>query len=62
MVVNGGSEITIAVVQVLALAMGSFALSLAPTVTSIRLSLCYLIFFAIVVGLSFEEGFALVLV
>ena len=52
MVVNGGGEITIAAVQVLALAMGSFALSLAPTVTSIHLSLYYLIFFVVgVVGL-----------
>ena len=74
MVVNGGSERTIAPVQVLALAMGSFALSLAPTVTSIRLSLSLLSYFLCcgcsgsvfvllgVVGLGFEEGFALVLV
>ena len=60
--------------QVLALAMGSFALSLAPTVTLIYLSLSLLSYFLCcgcsesvfvllgVVGLGFEEGFALVLV
>ena len=74
MVVNGGGERTIAPVQVLALTMCSFALSLAPTVTSIRLSLFLLSYFLCygcsgsvfvllgVVGLGFEEGFALVLV
>ena len=61
--------------QVLALAMGSFALSLAPTMTSsASLSLSLLSYFLCcgcsgsvfvllgVVGLGFEEGFALVLV
>ena len=58
--------------QVLALSMGSFTLSLAPSVTSIRLSLSLLSYFLCywcsgfvfvllgVVGLGFEEGFALV--
>ena len=64
----------IAAMQVLALAMGSFTLSLAPSMTSIRLSLSLLSYFLCygcsgfvfmllgVVGLGFEEGFALVLV
>ena len=64
----------IAAMQVLALAMGSFTLSLAPSVTSIHLSLSLLSYFLCygcsgsvfvllgVVGLGFEEGFALVLV
>ena len=44
MVVNGGGEGTIAPLQVLALAMGSFELSLASTVTSIHLSLSAILF------------------
>ena len=58
--------------QVLALAMGSFTLSLTLTMTLIRLSLSLLSYFLCcgcsgfvfvllgVVGLGFEEGFALV--